>query len=401
MGFVITLLGGAGMMGQGIARDLLGPHGIIEVADLRVCDTDPARLDALAEALGDARMSTHVVDVTDRAAVPGVLDGADLCINSVPTLAGHQMAIFEAALTAGVHYTDLGGLGTYTVKQLEWHDRFAGAGLAAVLGTGADPGLSNVTCRAVADRLDEIDAINLYWAATLEGPENPVLVPPYAVSTVLAEYGHPSIQFLDGRHVECPPRSGIEVIDLPDPFGPTRFMFSAHSEQLTVPLAPGIAEKGIREFTWRLSLPEREHEAWTGLVKAGFGAFDRPVRIGGQDVRPIDVLNAVIARNMAENRDRIPAQEGSEIHFAIGRGRKDGNPVTVRCEAVLTPDPSHADYVDAATSMNASIAAQLLLARPLRPGVHAPESYFEPGDYFREAEKRGFVITVETFPGAA
>ena len=71
--------------------------------------------------------------------------------------------------------------------------------------------------------------------------------------------------------------TGRETIDLPEPWGRCVFMYSPHSEQLTVPLADGIRQKGIREFTWKLHLPHREHEAWIGLVKAGFGDFDDPV----------------------------------------------------------------------------------------------------------------------------
>jgi len=393
-GMVITILGGAGMMGQGIIRDLISDRTIVEIAEIRVCDTARPRMEALRADLADPRISLHDLDVTDPATLAAVLVGADLCINAVPTMAGYQMVIFEAALMAGVDYVDLGGLGTYTVKQMAWHDRFAAAGVTAVLGVGSDPGLSNVICRAVADRLDRIDAINLYWAAELAGPENPVLCPPYSVSTVLAEYANPSVQFLNGRHVECAPQTGVEVIDLPAPWGRCAFMYSPHSEQLTVPLADGIRDKGIREFTWKLHLPHREHEAWVGLVKAGFGEMDRPVTVGGVSVRPIDVLNAVITRNMAENAASIPQQQSNEIHFAIGRGLIDGRPATVRCEVVLRPDPIYDGYVDAGTSMNASIAAQLILRGPRRPGVFAPEGYFDVESYFAEGRKRKFDIAL-------
>ncbi|MBY0235368.1 MAG: saccharopine dehydrogenase NADP-binding domain-containing protein, partial [Burkholderiaceae bacterium] len=322
----IAILGGAGMMGQGIIRDLLSDRAVVDVAEIKLFDSNRERMTALSLELNDARLTLHELDVSDPQALARSLDGSDICVNSVPTLAGFQMAIFEAALAAKVDYVDLGGLGTYTVKQLEWHERFRAEGVVAVLGVGADPGMSNVICRAVADQLDEIDSIKLYWAATLSGPENPVLVPPYSVSTVLAEYAHPCLQFLDGRHVECAPQTGIEVIDLPQPWGRCEFMYSIHSEQLTVPLAEGIREKGIKEFTWKLHLPKREHEAWVGLVKAGFGDFDRPVEINGVSVRPLDVLNAVISRNISEKAAQIPEQKSSEIHFAIGRGRVGGRP---------------------------------------------------------------------------
>ena len=258
----------------------------------------------------------------------------------------------------------------------------------------ADPGLSNVICRAVADELDTIDRINLYWAAELVGDENPVLVPPYSVSTVLAEYAHPSTQFLGGQHVQCPPMSGSETLELPEPWGRTEFIHSPHSEQLTVPLAEGIREKGIQEFTWKLHLPEREHEAWVGLIKAGFGDFEDELEVGGSRVKPVEFLDALISRNMQRNEHRIPVQESWEIHFAIGTGTKDGAAVKVKCDVTVKPDPMYAPYVDACTSMNASIAAQLILLSEGRPGVWSPEEYFDVNRYFAEVRKRNMSVNL-------
>jgi lysine 6-dehydrogenase len=390
---IITILGGAGFMGAGIVRDMVSDRAIIDITKIRICDTSRPRMQALATELGDPRVELVDLDVTDPGKLTAAIEGADICINCVPTLAGHQMAIFEAAFVARVPYVDLGGLGTFTVKQIAEHGRFKAAGVTAVTGVGADPGMSNVICRAVADELDEIDKINLYWAAEFVGPENPVLVPPYSISTVLAEYAHPSTQFLNGKHVTCEPMSGVEVIDLPKPWGKCEFMYSPHSEQLTVPLAEGIAEKGIREFTWKLHLPHREHEAWVGLVKAGFGDFNEPIEIGGNSVKPLDVLAKVIQRNIERNTDKIPVQESHEIHFAIGRGRKNGRPAIARCDVIVTPDPMYDGYVDACTSMCASIAAQLMLKHPRRAGVYAPEGYFNAAEFFAEAEKRKFKVT--------
>lgn len=379
-------------MGAGIVRDLLSDRAIISIDALRVCDASRERLDRLRAAVPDARIEDRVFDVTDDAALAGALREAQFCINAVPTLAGHQMRLFEAALAARVPYLDLGGLGTFTRLQLEAHARFVAAGVTAVIGAGSDPGMSNILCRAVADQLDQIERINLYWAAELLGEENPLLCPPYSVATVLAEYARPSIQFLDGRHVECAPQSGREVLELPPPWGRCEFMYTPHSEQLTVPLAQGIKDKGIREFTWKLHLPHREHEAWLGLVKAGFGDFDEPLLIGGTAIKPVAFLEALIARNLERHRDRIPVQRSHEIHFAIGRGVRNGAAQTVRCEVIVEPDPLYEGYVDACTSMNASIAAQLILASPLRPGVYAPEAYFDTRRYLKEVERRRFKV---------
>jgi len=391
----ILIIGGAGLMSAGTARDLLSnlSSGVTRVI---AADANGERLDALKKSLPDARFETQVFDVTDRGALLALLADCDLCINGVPTFAGFQMAIFEACLQAKRPYVDYAGMGVYTVKQKAQHETWKAAGATAVIGLGSDPGLSNIICRAVADRLDRIDKINLYWAATKIGPDSPVLVPPYSVSTVLAEFANPSQQFLEGKLQEVPAQAGEETIDLPLPWGRTTFIHSQHSEPLTVPFSEGIAEKGIRESTWKLSLPRRDHEAWVGLVKAGFGNMDEPVTVKGVPVKPLEVLQAVIDRNIARNRSRIPAQESHEIHFAIGQGMRDGKRCKVTCRVIGHPDPLYDDYADAGTSMNMSIGVQQIMRRPLRAGVWAAEEYFEADAFFAELRKRKFAIEIET-----
>ncbi len=392
----IAVLGGAGLMGSGVIRDLISDRAICPIGAIKVCDLSSERIDQLIAELHDARLSSFILDVADDVRLRSALADVDLCVNAVPTLAGFQIAIFEAALAVGVHYLDLGGLGIYTAQQKAAHERFKKAGVTAVIGAGSDPGMSNVICRLVADELDSIERINLYWACEHVGPESPVLTPPYSLSTVLAEYARPSIQFLEGRHQQVAPLTGQETLDLPEPWGRTEFMFTPHSEQLTVPLADGIRDKGIKEFTWRLHLPHREHEAWVGLIKAGFGDFEEPILSNGVAVRPLDVLQAVITRNIARKRDSIPVQTSHEIHFAIGHGVKDGIPTRVQCDVIIRPNALYDSYVDAGTSMNVSIAAQLMLMAPIKAGVWAPEEYFVVEPYVAELRKRNFEVKTRT-----
>ena len=391
----IVILGGAGLMGSGTVRDLLSELSG-GVTRLVIADTSRERMQQLHAALSDPRAETVELDVTNAEHTMALLRGADLCINAVPTFAGFQMDIFGYCLAAGCPYVDYGGMGVYTVRQKAEHEEWVRRGATAVLGLGADPGMSNMLCRAVADRLDSIDRINLYWAASAVGEESPVLVPPYSVSTVLGEYANPSQQFLDGELRQVPALSGSEFLDLPPPWGRREFMYSQHSEPLTVPFSAGIADKGRKEFTWKLSLPERENEAWIGLVKAGFGDYDDPLHIAGVDIKPVDYLQSLIQRNLDRNRERIPDQEGYEIHFARGQGVSGGLPTRVTCTVYAEPDPLYEAYNDAATSMNVSIGAQLLLRAPLRPGVWGPEEYFPVEDYFAELRKRKFRIDITT-----
>ncbi len=395
----LLIVGGAGLMGAGTVRDLLSDlsSGVTEVI---VADANQERLDALKRSISDPRLSTSDFDVNNREALRSLLDSCDLCINAVPTFAGFQMAIFQACLESKRTYVDYGGMGIYTVQQKNQHAQWKQSGVTAVIGLGADPGLSNVLCRAAADQLDHIDRINLYWAACKVGPESPVLVPPYSISTVLAEYANPSKQFLEGKLQDVPALSGNEVVYLPEPWGRTTFIHSQHSEPLTVPFSEGIAEKGIREFTWKLSLPERDHEAWVGLVKAGFAPNDEPVMVKGVSVQPLDVLQAVIDRNMKRKKHLIPPEEAHEIHFAIAQGLKDGKHCRVTCKMIGHPHSLYADYADAGTSMCMSIGVQQILRQSLRPGVWAPEEYFDPQEFFAEMRKRHFEIDLSVAYGS-
>lgn len=399
----VLILGGTGAMAQGTVRDLMAGYSR-NITELVVADLSLGKIEALSAEIGDQRIRPLVLDVADRERLLAELAKVDLCINAVPTFAGHQMAIFDACYEAKVHYVDFGGMGVMTVRQKEHHESWRCAGLTAVLGLGADPGISNVICKAVAERLDLIQSINLYWAARRFGPESPVLVPPYAISTILAEYANTSRQFLFGALADVPAQSGKEKLSLPEPFGLTEFMFTQHSEPLTVPFADGIRDKGIQEFTWKLHLPEREHEAWVGLVKAGFGDFDDPITINGQMITPVHFLDALVRRNIERNRDRIPESTSAEIHLAIGRGEKDGKPVTINCAVMGGEDPLYVGYVDAATSMGLSIGVQLMAETAMKPGVWGPEEYFEVKPFLNELERRRFTVLTDipvTSSGAA
>jgi saccharopine dehydrogenase-like NADP-dependent oxidoreductase len=387
----ILVVGGAGAMASGTVRDLASPlHN--HISEVVIADQSLERCQALAREIGDPRLKAAAIDVRDRGRLMELLAACDLCINAVPTLAGHQMAIFQACLAAHRPYVDYGGLGVFTVEQKKHHEAWKQAGVAAVLGLGADPGISNVLCKAVAERLDRIDRINLYWAAKNFAPESPVLVPPYSLRTVLAEYSNPSQQFLNGRLTEMPPQSGQETLILPAPLGRTEFMHTQHSEPLTVPFAEGIRDKGIREFTWKLHLPEREHEAWVGLCKAGFADFEDALEIGGAAIKPADYLDALIKRNIARNSGRIPEAQIHELHLAIGEGTRAGKKVQLNCAVIGKPHPAHAGYSDPGTSMGLAIGVKLMLELPVKPGVWGPEEYFPVAPFLDELRKRYFEI---------
>src|SRR5206468_2482054 len=99
----------------------------------------------------------------------------------------------RAALSAGAHYVDLGGLFHVTREQLALDGEFRAAGLVAVLGMGSTPGKTNVMAARAAELLGgRVERIVV--AAAGRDPEPPAgpLVAPYAVETILDELSMPT-----------------------------------------------------------------------------------------------------------------------------------------------------------------------------------------------------------------
>ena len=138
--------------------------------------------------------------------------------------------------------------------------------------------------------------------------------------------------------------------------------------------------------------PDREHEAWTGLVKAGFGDFVDPLTVDGVTVTPGRFLDALIRRNVERNSHLIPETTSRELHLAVGHGEANGRPATVNCAVMSQSDPFYAGYLDAGTSMGLSIGVQLMGDAPLRPGVWGPEEYFEVAPFLQELKRRRFTV---------
>lgn len=391
----LVVLGGCGAMGSGIVRDLIWEksEGVEKVI---VADCNVKKAESLVSELGDNRLEAQFIDVANKGEMIGLLKTVDVCVNNVPILAGYQMGIFDACLEAGRPYIDLGGLGVVTKEQKKLHEKFVTNGVPAVLGMGSAPGFTNVLAKCCAEHLDKVEKLNVYWGGKYIGPESPVFVAPYNILTLISEYADANTQYIDGEAKKMPPLSGAQFIGLPQPFGRIEFVHTSHSETATIPGA--FKDKGVREVTWRLHMPERCDEVMKALMSVGFGDRE-PVEVNGVDIVPEKFLEALINRNAEKNKDKIPAPafgeaEDHEIYFAVGEGEKAGERAKVTSMCYQSPDRLYMEYGDAATSMSASIGAQMLGRGEIKPGVWGPEECIDTKRFFEELKKRNFKITV-------
>src|SRR5437899_12231178 len=106
----------------------------------------------------------------------------------------------EAAIGAGIHYCDLGGLYHQTLRQLKLDARARDAGVTFVLGIGSTPGTMNVMGMHGASKLDKVEKVRLRRSgAVVAGGQPGKFVRPHASRTIFDEVALDAPMLRNGR----------------------------------------------------------------------------------------------------------------------------------------------------------------------------------------------------------
>jgi len=381
----IVVLGGAGKMGCIAVQDLAGDSRVGEVI---IADYDVAQARTVADVIQSDKVHIQQVDATDHASLVGVLQGADVCLNA--TVYYFNLAVMDACLAAGAHYTDMGGLFHTTRKQLELSDRFAEAGLSAVLGMGSAPGVPNLQARYAADRLDTVEYIRIYDGIKPPPPDDVRFT--YAVPTIVDELTLAPMVYRDGEFIACQPLTEFEDYWFAPPLGLLPMHLSLHSEVATLPVT--FRDKGVRECFFKINywgMAKETVEKVRVLADFGFAGRD-PVEVKGQPIVPRDLLIAMMSGYVPPITDFLarpktePPNWVKEIVTEV-RGTRAGKTVTYRlgtltCKGALP------------TGVAPARAAIWLAEGRVPPGVHPPETALDPVPFFKELEQRDIYTQV-------
>jgi saccharopine dehydrogenase-like NADP-dependent oxidoreductase len=381
----IAVVGGAGAMGRITVRDLVetAPPDV----SILIADYNEAAAKKLAKSYG-SRVRAVRVDVTKVAATAKALKGVFAAINCCQH--DFNLPVMEAALKAGAHYCDLGGLFHVTRKQLKLHARFKKAKLLALLGIGAAPGVVNVLARAAADEMERVDEIHVLVGNVdrTPGREGGVLGTSYSIQTILDEASLPAAVFTDGKFTFAEPMSAPESVEFPQPVGLRRPARTIHSEVATLPLS--YKDKGVREVSFKIAFSDDLDEKLRFLHALGLTST-APLKVGKATVSPREVLLALLSRLPAPAAGGPPDEY--EVLRVVVRGAAGGADVE---EIVDCHTPGIAAWgmgVDVDTGCPPSIAMQMLLRGDITVrGVVPAEVSIPAAPFFEELRKRGMSV---------
>jgi len=380
-----AVVGGAGAMGRITVRDLVETAAATD--EVLVADYDLGKAEALVAGLarpGAPRLRAVRVDVRDHAATAAALRGATAVVNAVQYQ--WNLDVMEAALLAGAHYVDMGGLFHVTRRQLALDGRFRAAGLTALLGMGAAPGITNVLARAGADRLDEVREIHCRVGGRDDTRYEPRQALPvaYSLKTILEEFSMAPAVFTRGKLTFVEPMSGDVPHRFPPPVGVRRPMYTIHSEVATLP--ESYAGKGIREVSFKIAFDAEFLDRVRFLRDLGMASHE-PIDLTGVKVRPIDVVDRV-AMSQPPAR-QVGKLKQYEVVRAVVKGLAGGRKVTWVVDCHTQGMPAWGVGLDIDTGSPPAIAVQMLAAGEITAvGAVAPEVAVPCAPFFARLARR-------------
>jgi len=355
-----VVLGGAGAIGRIIVRDLFESDSKNQIV---IADSDEEAARSLARTFRSRRVTHVPAEARYASRLAAVLRDQSAVINC--TRHHFNLNVMEAALRAGVHYIDLGGLFIWTRRQLRLHRPFEEAGLIAILGMGCAPGLTNVMAAAAAAKLDRVDSIRIRVGGIDFNEPNGHFAFPYSAQTVVEELTLPPWKWSGGRFVQTEPRTGWERVDFGRPVGRVWTVMTRHSEIATLPLR--FKTKGLRYADFKVG-------------------FDRPF------VR--ELMKRMRASWSVRDFEALPVERAKPNDYEISRVIVSGGKETVVMDCHARANPKwHASAGDVDTACPASIAAQMITTGVIQnPGVWAPEGIIPADLFFKQLRRRGIIV---------
>lgn len=382
----IVVLGGYGLTGQCAVWDLVESPNVSEVV---IVGRNLEKARKLAEKIKNSKISIERADATKHEDLVKVLKDADVAINAVQYY--YNLNIMKACLEAKVHYIDFGGLFHMTREQLKLDEDFKRANLTAVIGMGAEPGITNVMAKYAVENLDFVDSIHIRdgWIDLTED------APPFYVTwsflTLMDELTFPAIVFENGEYKEVPPLSRKETVTFPPPVGIQDVYVTLHSEVLTLPVS--FKNKGVKNVDWMEGGPGFIN--YKLLVDMHL-ASNKPIKFKNIEIIPREFVHSVLQAAGLLGLPENVTPNDFEVSRVIVSGQKDGKRVTYVLDALYPP---RKEWGVSCSQHNVgvpgSIVAQMIAKGKInQKGVLPPEKCVNPVEFFNELGKRGIEIHI-------
>ncbi|MCC5879892.1 MAG: saccharopine dehydrogenase family protein [Idiomarina sp.] len=394
----VLIIGAGGVSGVVVKKCAMLPEyfGEIHLASRTV-----SKCEKLQQEVGaDRVVGVYSVDADNVSELVTLINQVkpDLVINVA--LPYQDLPIMDACLETGVHYLDTANYEPKDEAKFEYswqwayHDKFKEAGLMALLGSGFDPGVTNVfTAYAAKHYFDEIHYLDIVDCNG--GDHGQAFATNFNPEINIREITQRGKYWENGEWHETDPISVREDLDYPGVGVRASYLLFHEELESLVKHFPTIK----RARFW-MTFGEAYLNHLRVLEGIGMTSI-KPIDYNGQQIAPLEFLKAVLPNpgSLAEG------YEGMTCIGTYVTGLKDGKEKTIfiynNCDHAKCNDEVGAQAVSYTTGVPAMIGASMMLeGKWMKPGVWNMEQ-FDPDEFMDRLNKYGLpwqVVEVEQSP---
>lgn len=368
------VLGGAGAVCYATTRDLAEYSDYEEIV---VADINLEAATQLVASIGDPRLRAIHFNADDYTSMLELFPDFDIVINGLPWK--YDLAVTKACVEAGVN-----GLDVSTEKE-QWDFDAAAKdkGIIFIPGVGATPGITNAMARYAADRMDEVDDIQINFAAfRCPAPAPGLLI------TFLWEF-HPKTEgrlyYEDAEFHWVGPFKGLKTINFPGDIGEQEVCYIPHSETRTMPKS-----LGARKVSVRGCFPPHAMRLAKAMLESGLYS-EEPISVLGVETNALEMMHEILLA-LKETKETPLWGYGLVVDVF---GKKDGKDIKIR---QWNEHPSMDEWGGKAAyykniAIPLSIGAQMITRQDVKvKGIVPPETALDPEILFAELARREIQI---------
>ena len=368
----VVALGGAGDMGRYVVRTAVKYDFVDEIV---VADLELAAAERVAGRTG-SKARAVAVDAADPAGLRDLLRGADVVLNTVGPFYRFGVPILEAAIDAGCHYLDICDDWEPTLAMLELDSRARNAGVTAIVGVGASPGVSNLLAAKAISRLDAVEEVITGWGLSGTDTESEEDTGGEEGETRGSEAHQPSAAIVhwmhqcsgtirvrrSGRFEDVKPVQEM-LIDYPG-IGVGTAWSVGHPEAVTLPLTYTEIQNSTNVMVGPRFLIEAVRALGAAIDTGDLSVEEAAIQMAGPV--PPELREAEASERGGV---RLPPL------FALARGRRGGESVDVGALVLGMPAGGMGGATGVPLAVGLSLFAQ---GRLEKRGVFAPEGIIDP-----------------------
>jgi saccharopine dehydrogenase-like NADP-dependent oxidoreductase len=376
----VLILGGGGAMARAAIASAAACSavGTIVVAD-RIKAAAERAVAAIAQE--DAVTTPIELDLFDHDALGRAIAECDAVLNCAGPFYKTGVHVLEAAIAAKRPYLDICDDWEPTKDMLRLDGAARAAGITAVIGMGASPGVTNLLARVAASELDRCDS--LVTGRNLDGKQESILEAERRVPGSHAAILHWLHQlsgeieiWRNGRTERAKPFAAMKMA--PPGLKPRTLYTVGHPAPLTLPRVLPELESVVNVMA--LSRAETAMaRALSARVAAGTLTLEQA---SAMVLRPANLPFPIRLRAFfSDLADRLAPLPDYPPLFAFAHGMKNSRPRRVAAWVTRLPPPGMAGAIGVPLAVGLKLA---LTHRLDRHGVFAPEEIIDPHIFFEE-----------------